>query len=93
MLSHVSIWEIQIKLSVKKMTLRGSLPDVVARQQVQNGLKLLPIAENHIYALAELGTHHRDPFDRLLVAQARTEDMTLVTADPKVQAYDVPTLW
>jgi PIN domain nuclease of toxin-antitoxin system len=93
LLSLVSLWEMQIKIGLGKMTLSGSLPNVVARQQSENQLTLLPITTAHIYALENLDDHHRDPFDRLLVAQASQDDLTLVTADPKVQAYDVNTLW
>ncbi|MEM6280710.1 MAG: type II toxin-antitoxin system VapC family toxin [Chloroflexota bacterium] len=93
LLSLVNVWEIQIKIGLGKMTLNGSLPDVVARQQEKNGLILLSVTANHIYELANIGNHHRDPFDRLLIAQARYEGMALVTADPQVQAYTVTTLW
>ena len=93
LLSLISLWEMQIKVALGKMTLSGALPDVIARQQTENGMVILPLIAKHIYELAELEDHHRDPFDRLLVAQARVEGVTLVTADPKIWAYDVRTMW
>jgi PIN domain nuclease of toxin-antitoxin system len=75
------------------MTLSGNLPDVIARQQTHNGLSILPVKAEHIYGLSDIGDHHRDPFDRLLVAQARQENLSLVTADAKVQDYNVTLLW
>lgn len=53
----------------------------------------LPISPEHAAAVEELPLLHRDPFDRMLVAQARAEGLTLVTRDPQVRAYDIPTLW
>ncbi|MEM6529942.1 MAG: type II toxin-antitoxin system VapC family toxin [Chloroflexota bacterium] len=92
-LSIVSIWEMQIKSDLGKLTFSLSIQEKVAGQQKQNGMIVLPVLQSHVYGLSELGNHHRDPFDRLLIAQARYEGMTLVTADPQVQAYTVTTLW
>ena len=92
-LSIASVWEMQIKSDLGKLTFNLSIGEKVASQRLHNGLVVLPVTENHIYELSTLKNHHRDPFDRLLVAQARREGMTLVTADPQVQAYQVATLW
>ncbi len=62
-------------------------------QRQANGLQPLPLTVDHIQALQELPAHHRNPFNRMLIAQARVEDMTLVTADAAISPYDVPTLW
>lgn len=91
-LSHVSPWEIQIKQQLGKLQLRAALPDLIATQVRENGLIMLPIELAHIYALHQLPCHHNDPFDRLLIAQARIEAMVLVTADRKISLYDIDTL-
>ncbi len=92
-LSIASIWEMQIKSNLGKLTFNLSIGEKVASQREHNNLIVLPILANHIYELENIGDHHRDPFDRLLIAQARQEDMVLVTADSKIEAYDVKTLW
>lgn len=91
-LSHVSPWEIQIKQQLGKLRLRAALAELIETQRRENGLAMLPIELAHIYALSQLPFHHSDPFDRLLVAQARSESMTLVTADRKISLYDVGSL-
>lgn len=57
---------------------------------LRTGLQILPLDADHGLAVADLPIHHRDPFDRLLVAQARSEHLTIITADRRVAAYDVP---
>lgn len=91
LLSVASVWELQIKLQLGKLQLLRPLPTLIARQEANNSL-LLPIALRHIFALAELPYHHRDPFDRLLIAQARAEHATLVSVDENFARYDVPLL-
>lgn len=86
-LSLASIWEMQIKYQLGKLTFNQLLPEIIQSQQRGNGLELLPITTEHIYALQELPAHHRDPFDRLLIAQARTEAMPLMTADSAFFPY------
>jgi PIN domain nuclease of toxin-antitoxin system len=76
-------WEIIIKRALHKLEFEGSVADAVADE----GFLPLPIEIRHTDELARLQDHHRDPFDRLLIAQARTESMTLVTADPRVKQY------
>lgn len=92
-ISVVSVWEIQIKLQLGKLTLRDSLPRLLEQQLAVNRLSLLPITLPHILALEQLPLHHRDPFDRLLLAQARVEGYTLVSRDAALAAYPVPLLW
>jgi PIN domain nuclease of toxin-antitoxin system len=91
-LSHVSPWEIQIKQQLGKLQLRVALSELITTQARENGLVLLPIELAHIYALSQLPCHHNDPFDRLLIAQARIESMVLVTVDRKISLYDLDTL-
>jgi PIN domain nuclease of toxin-antitoxin system len=90
-LSPVSAWEIQIKHALGKLDLAVSLQEMIAAQK-QNGLVILPIELNHVYALAKLENHHQDPFDRLLIAQAMVESMPILTVDRKIINYSVETI-
>lgn len=92
-LSVTSLWEIQIKGQLGKLDLRLPLAEIVAHQQETNGLVILPIVQAHVLALEALPLHHRDPFDRLLVAQALVEGAALVSADPALKAYSVDIRW
>ncbi|RAU23019.1 PIN domain nuclease [Paramagnetospirillum kuznetsovii] len=90
--STASLWEIGIKFSTGKMMVH---PSVIAKGVAESGLILLNVKAPHAIAVADLPffADHRDPFDRLLVTQAQTEDLVLITNDPKIIAnYDVQTL-
>lgn len=91
-LSLVSLWEIQIKSGLGKLPLSMPLQAVIHEQQKQ-GLQLLPITSAHIYALDALPALHRDPFDRLLIAQARVESLTLASVDTAFAGYPVTLVW
>ena len=91
-LSLVSVWEMQIKYQLGKLSLRLPLTDLVREQQELNGVQLLPIRLEPLYQLSALPQHHRDPFDRLLIAQAQVEDLILVTDDSMIPLYDVKIL-
>lgn len=92
-LSVASLWEIQIKRQLGKLELRLPLAGIVAHQRETNGVIILPIVQAHVLALEDLPYHHRDPFDRLLVAQALVEGATLVSADPVLKSYSVEVRW
>ena len=94
-ISHVSLWEMQIKHQLGKLTLSQPLPELVKSQQTDNGLILLNIDASHIYGLSQLESHHRDPFDRLLIAQAIEDNLTLMSVDERIQQYQpqVQLLW
>jgi PIN domain nuclease of toxin-antitoxin system len=92
-ISVVNGWEIQIKAQLGKLTLPKPLHVILQEEQVTNGFRLLPVTIEHVYALDSFPLHHRDPFDRLLIAQAHQEGLTLVTHDPKLSPYSVPLLW
>jgi PIN domain nuclease of toxin-antitoxin system len=92
MLSAASVWEIMIKLQLGKLTLSGPLPQVLAQQQA-NGIRILPVMLPHVLALASLPTPHKDPFDRMLVAQSNVEGAALVSADPIFAHYPVNVFW
>ena len=92
-LSAASYWEICIKVSLGKLTV---IPDWINRfdmELVSNGISWLSIDKAHCQHLLRLPAIHRDPFDRLLIAQAQCEGMTLLTADANIQQYSVSTLW
>jgi PIN domain nuclease of toxin-antitoxin system len=92
-LSLVSLWEIQIKLQIGKLKFDLSLAEKVSNQQRTNNIQLLPITKEHIFALDDLPLHHRDPFDRLLIAQATIEKVALLSKDSVFEDYDVPLIW
>ena len=91
--SVVNIWEAQIKQYLGKLTIRDPLPDVVKQQHQVNGFGLLAVHIEHVYRLEGLASHHKDLFDRLLIAQALQEGLTLVTRDKAIARYTVPVLW
>ena len=92
-LSLVSIWEMQIKSQLGKLSFDLPLADLIERQQEVNDLYLLPIELTHIYNLASLPNHHRDPFDRLLMAQALIENINLISIDKVFDQYPVDRIW
>jgi PIN domain nuclease of toxin-antitoxin system len=91
--SLASCWEIAIKVSLGKLTVESSLERFVAEQMAINGFQPLAITLSHVARVAALPFHHRDPFDRLLVAQAVAEGLTIVSADPVFQKYGVRRVW
>ena len=92
-LSDVSIWEMQIKVQLGKMKLKLPLQDLIDSQQRDNEVEILSITTEHILALDNLPFHHKDPFDRLLIAQSLVEDFTIVTVDSEFPAYPAKLLW
>jgi PIN domain nuclease of toxin-antitoxin system len=88
-LSAASVWEVAIKRSLGKLT----VPAEFHRQMALRGVASVPVYDSHAAAVAELPLHHRDPFDRILVAQAAAESMSILSVDPQLRAYDVPVLW
>ena len=92
LLSLASVWEMQIKSQLGKLTFHRPLADSISSQQQTNGLEVLPIELGHLFALSQLPQHHKDPFDRLLIAQARVEQITLLSADSVFQQYPVVVL-
>jgi PIN domain nuclease of toxin-antitoxin system len=86
--SAATIWEIEIKRAVGKLEAPGDVVDAV----LGSGFRLLPIDAAHAVAAARLPRHHDDPFDRMLVAQARQEKLALVTADGRIPLYECEAL-
>jgi PIN domain nuclease of toxin-antitoxin system len=88
-LSAASSWEIAIKYARRKLPLSDAPSEYVPASMARTGVRGLPIEHAHALAVSSLPPHHHDPFDRLLVAQAMLERLTILTADPQIALYDV----
>lgn len=93
LLSVASVWEISIKVGLGKLELPVPPAEFVPSRLVRTKTDALPISVEHALAVAELPRHSTDPFDRLLVAQAKTEGLVVVSADAVFSAYGVAVLW
>lgn len=89
LVSVASFWEISIKAALGKL----GTPEDLPRRVEELGFESLAIAVEHAWAVRRLPHHHRDPFDRLLIAQAQVEGLPILTADPAFDAYDVKVIW
>jgi PIN domain nuclease of toxin-antitoxin system len=91
-LSIASIWEIAIKSSLNKLELKSDF-DRIVEFLTENDIEILPITFEHIQKLNTLDFHHRDPFDRILISQGISEELTIITRDENFQKYQVKVLW
>ena len=91
--SAAGAWEAAIKVSLGKPSLSAPFEQLIPRQLDANAIELLPIEPRHMVAVMSLPFHHRDPFDRMLVAQASVEGAVLVGADPALDAYGLRRIW
>ncbi|MBA3470394.1 MAG: type II toxin-antitoxin system VapC family toxin [Herpetosiphonaceae bacterium] len=92
-LSIASLWEMAIKINAGKLEIGMPFPTLVHDHVVGNGIMLLSIDADHLEIFSQLPLHHRDPFDRLLIAQAMTEGMTLLSRDGMFDQYGVQRQW
>ena len=92
LLSVASIWEMQIKRQLGKLQLRLPLHRLITEQRRDNGIEILPITLPHVLALESLPLHHKDPFDRLLIAQANAENIAILSVDAVFKNYEVALL-
>lgn len=92
-LSVASVWEMGIKTAIGKLPLPDPLEQYLSTRTAQLGTQSLAIAASHAVQASLLPLHHRDPFDRMLIAQTQLETMTLLSADPIFNQYDVPLIW
>jgi len=90
--SMATLWEMGIKFSLGKLELKAELKKIF-ELFFESGLLLLPITPEHILTNAALPFHHRDPFDRLLIAQAKREGFTLLSRDIEFESYNVNLIW
>ena len=87
--SAACIWEVAVKMSIGKLAAPSGFP----QRLVDDGYVLLPITPEHAWATHALPLHHRDPFDRLLVAQSQIDRLPIVSADPVLDQYGISRIW
>jgi PIN domain nuclease of toxin-antitoxin system len=92
-LSSASYWEMCIKISLGKLKLIDDWQNVIAREMEHERIGWLGISKEHCHTVANLSFHHRDPFDRLLVAQALVENIPIMTGDNQFSSYAVEIVW
>jgi PIN domain nuclease of toxin-antitoxin system len=93
LISTASCWEIAIKVSLKKLDLGAPYRGFIHEHMVRNNFELLQITDEHLAMLVDLPFHHKDPFDRLLVAQSLYEQIPIVSVDPQLDAYGITRIW
>ena len=91
--SPVSAWEIVLKAGLGKLTTPSPVDEFIPEQMARNRFDVLPLSITHVLQVSHLPEHHRDPFDRLLVAQAMVEGLSFVTGDQHMSRYDVRVVW
>jgi PIN domain nuclease of toxin-antitoxin system len=92
-LSSVSLWEIAIKVSIGKLELLQPYDQLIPAQLEENDINILPIELIHLTTVVGLPFYHRDPFDRLMIAQAITEDLPIVSPDSQLSQYAIKLIW
>lgn len=92
-LSAASGWEMAIKIGLGKLHFHAPFESFLIDQLAINQIEVLPVQMAHAIHVRALPHHHKDPFDRLLVAQAQVEDLPLLTSDPQIRKYDIKTIW
>ena len=92
-LSVASLWEILIKVKAGKLPLPEPSGPYVVRKLAENRIEVMPIKLDHVLRIESLAVHHRDPFDRILIAQSLEEDLPIITADPVFERYPVQLIW
>jgi PIN domain nuclease of toxin-antitoxin system len=91
--SIASVWEIAVKAGAGRMVLPDLAERYVPDRLRHHGFQLMPIELSHVFRAGALPTIHRDPFDRMLIAQAQVEGLPILTANPAISRYDVETIW
>jgi PIN domain nuclease of toxin-antitoxin system len=92
-ISIASLWEIVAKVQSGKLIMPTPVGDYLATKLTANGVSVLPLTFDHVRNLEGLPLHHRDPFDRIIIAQGLSESLPVVTADPQFEKYAVEILW
>ena len=92
-ISVASLWEIIAKVQVGKLSLPTPVGEYLSKKLLGNGVSVLPLTFAHVRRLEDLPLHHRDPFDRILVAQSLEEKLPLISADPLLKKYSVQLIW
>ena len=91
--SAVSAWEIAVKAGIGRLAVPGDLETYILDQVSQNRFEILPISLSHALRVSRLPNHHKDPFDRMLVAQAQVEKVTILTGDAQIARYPIRVAW
>lgn len=92
-ISVASLWEMIAKVQIGKLNLPKPVGDYLNAQLIANGVSVLPLTFDHVRRLEEIPLHHRDPFDRILIAQSLEEEIPLVTSDAAFNAYGLEVIW
>ncbi len=92
-ISIASIWEMAIKTSIGKLHFQVPFEDLISDQLAINGYEILPLELTHVFQLTKLPLFHKDPFDRIMIAQAINENIPIVSIDPYFQSYPVTVSW
>lgn len=92
-ISIASLWEMAIKSSLSKLELPTSFQDFIPHQVLINGIEIIPINPAHLHQLVNLDLHHRDPFDRLIIAQAMVRGIPVITRDNQFESYPIEVIW
>jgi PIN domain nuclease of toxin-antitoxin system len=92
-ISVASLWEIIAKVQIGKLVLPTPVGDYLAEKLKMNGVSVLALNFDHVRRLEEIPLHHRDPFDRILIAQSMEEKLPLVSADPHFEKYPIQLIW
>ena len=93
LISIASLWEIAIKTSIGKLSVEMSMTDLVEKQVLGNALGILSITPEHLEKLTDLPFHHKDPFDRLIIAQSLAENISIVSRDKMFGDYSAQLIW
>jgi PIN domain nuclease of toxin-antitoxin system len=93
LVSVASLWEIAIKMSLGKLDMGAPFEQLIPGQLIANRMEILPISVAHLYQVAQLPFHHRDPFDRLLIAQSLSEKLPILSRDATFDHYAVQRIW
>jgi PIN domain nuclease of toxin-antitoxin system len=93
MLSMASLWEMAIKVSIGRLKLSLPFEELIPEQMDMNGIDVLDIRTEHVAQVVHLPFHHRDPYDRPLIAQAKVESVPIVGADEAFDAYTITRMW
>jgi PIN domain nuclease of toxin-antitoxin system len=92
-ISVASVWEIVTKVQIGKLSLPDPVGPYIRAQFAANGVSVLPILLDHVLRIQSMQLHHRDPFDRILIAQSLEESLPIVTSDPQFEKYPVELIW
>ncbi len=93
LISTASCWEVAIKVSLQKLELGSPFRGFIPQQMLRCNFEMLTITHEHMACIVDLPFHHRDPFDRMLIAQSRWEEIPIVSADEQFDAYHIERVW